>query len=427
MKRNKLIMALALTVLITFTAGAQRSTLNAATFGLFSGDADKFMDVNDWNEVKFNKFYAFLDGGSSNFVSGGFATRLGQTYLGIYYTGNLFRYDSTKSKDANGGLSGSVNPTSSPAYNNYANTSTLAFNDNLSILAGLPFGGLKLNISTNLSFRNSEDANTYKVKDRVGPLAFNLSWGNNFALGSGTLKPEVRAGYSINMKKLKVEPKAGTNTYTDTSGANILSLGLGADYVFEAKNNSQAVLSVQDTFRVNFYKNPQMESGTTKIYQDKNPISNDLSVSYKKTYNLDDRFSAGWLLGGDFFVSVDPVKTRIETGAVSTTTADYSGTTISLSPYTGIGFTYALVPERFSLNGGARVYLLNMYYDTFKDSLAVNTGQTKTQTQFSIVGLSDYNVALGGTLILNPMFTFDFSFGGSSGYSYLAALFSIKK
>jgi hypothetical protein len=411
------------------------SITSTATQGLWGNEVDHFMDVNDYDTVEFDKFYGLLQGGDIDYspsqkgssISGGFAKNFGSIYLGLYYTGNLARGISIETKDAGGNRIDSA-----------PDTGILSDNE-LQVLIGTPVGGFKLALVLANFSTNTDETPTQTVKNKAGGFGATLTWGKNFALGSGLLKPEVEAGYYFNLAKVETTNKSTGETVTTRNGeSSKLLAGLRATYEFAPGASSQSSLTLEDTINISFPTNPLEKSSLDPVQsrdQEGNKIENTLDGSFAKTYDLDERFSAGWLVGLSFGVTLDPVKeTYTSPGGVTSTNSDVKTTTVTLTPRAGVGFTYKFVPERFTLNGGVTA---SYEYELEKVKNNVSNVETTTRTlgsdDGSYFGGWTVNSALGGTLYFNPKVFLDFAagVGVSNGYfnanvSNLSLLVSVR-
>jgi hypothetical protein len=405
------------------SAMAQQSLTSSATQGLWDNEADRFMDVNDYDTVEFDKFYGLLQGGGGGNISGGFAKNFGSVYLGLYYYGNLASGSSVEEKDADGEW-----------LTNAAGDNGIYFYNQLYTLIGTPVGGFKLGLMLNGFRTDTDESLASTVEAKSGSFGVSLTWGNNFALGDGVLKPEVELGYYFDLNERETTPKPSGDTTTTHSGSSQLTLGFRGTYEFAPGASSQSSLTLEDTISVQFPTNPRSKSTvlgvTTTTEQEGNQISNGLYGSFAKTYDLDGRFSAGWNVGLSFYVTLDPVKTTATSGSATTTTSDRDTTTIQLVPTAGVGFTYKFVPDRFTLNGGVTAYY-GYTHQKWEDNRA--TGTALAETTYHYWDGLYMGGSLGGTLYFSPKVFLEFSTGAGliDGYfdidlSYFSLLVSVR-
>jgi len=96
-KKFKVLAVLAITALVlAMPVTAQISNTYSATAGVFTSDVDDSMNVHDYGNVEFEKWFGFV-GGTSNYLTLGYATNFGGIYLGTMFSGNFYSQDwSTK-------------------------------------------------------------------------------------------------------------------------------------------------------------------------------------------------------------------------------------------------------------------------------------------------------------------------------------------
>jgi hypothetical protein len=391
------------------------SMKNTATGGLWGNDMDNAQDVNDYQDVEFDKFFAFLAGGNTG-ITGGFAKNFGKIYVGIYYTGNLVNGSSVERTDAAGNRNDST-----------PNDNGFTFTDNLYGLIGTPVGGFKLGILSD--FRADKDTDevtaagtktTTKTTDNDGRLGLGLIWGKNFDIGPGVLKPEIGILYGFNLEKNETTSSTVPSTPTGSSTTRSvgdyapLQLLIQGDYVFPENGGRQSVISFSEFFDYHIFPDPRDESTTaggskTTVTRTGKEWDNTLSMGFKRTYGIDEKFSVAWNAEGVFFYSKsdEEAETEMTTASGTTNTAKTYGNTttdIRLTPRARLGFTYQFVPDKFALHGHAGVEL-----PFTRREVSSNVPNNKTSTTTTSWGGLTPFVGLGGTFQLHPMAVFDFS------------------
>ncbi|MDR1305948.1 MAG: hypothetical protein LBK74_00040 [Treponema sp.] len=387
------------------------SMKNTATGGLWGNDMDNAQDVNDYQDVEFDKFFAFLTGTSTG-ISGGFAKNFSSIYVGIYYTGSLVSGNSSEGTNA----AGDRDDTGTTDVG-------FAFTDNLYGLIGTPVGGFKLGILSD--FRSNEDKTTAtKITMKAGRLGLGLIWGKNFDVGPGTLKPEIGILYGFNPAETKTTTFATDLTTTTNGGYAPLQLLIQGDYVFPENGGRQSVISFSELFDYHIFQDPTAKrspalglgpdtsSSTTRKGKE---WDNTLSLGFKRTYELDEKFSVAWNAEGVFSYSTSDTEaeTEVKTPGSTTTTHAYGDTTttIGLTPRARLGFTYQFVPDKFDLHGHAGVQL--SFTRTKVSSNVPNSKESTTTTNWDN-GLTPF-AGLGGTFQLHPMAAFDFAINTTTG------------
>jgi hypothetical protein len=278
------------------------------------------------------------------------------------------------------------------------------------------------------NFTTDKDESTTETVDSTdGTLGLALTWGNNFPLGAGLLKPEIEFGYAFDLDTQKITTKATGNTATNhRDGYSILSAGLRGTYEFAPGAASQASLTVEEALSIRLYPDPVSTNpaSDTTTYQKGHHVTNSLAAVFRKTYDIDERFSAGWGAGLTFNMVFQKNKTELKTAGTTAVTANEDTTTITVTPRAGLGFVYRFVPDRFSLNGGAGVDFQFQNID-WKNHEASGAGTLAKRTTTSLSGLVP-RVNLGGTFYITPQFLLDFSAatGASGSFSLTTTQFT---
>jgi hypothetical protein len=399
------------------------SMKNTATGGLWGNDMDNAQDVNDYQDVEFDKFFAFLAGGNAG-ITGGFAKNFGKIYVGIYYTGTLVNGSSIERTNAAGNR---IDTTG-------GNDLGFTFTDNLYGLIGTPVGGFKLGILSD--FRTDKDefsgtisgiTGTVESTEKGGRLGLGLIWGKNFDIGPGTLKPEIGILYGFNLQKTETTvttttPPIITGNGTTSGGHAPLQLLIQGDYVFPENGGRQSVISFSEFFDYHIFPDPVNEtsttpaSGTSTTTRKGKAWANTLGLGFKRTYAIDEKFSVAWNVTGALTYRTTDTEEETEVkvpGFTSTTTHNYGDTTteIGFTPRARLGFTYQFVPDKFALHGHAGVEL--SFTRTEVSSNAPNDKTSTTTTSWGN-GLAPL-AGLGGTFQLHPMAAFDFTITTTTG------------
>jgi opacity protein-like surface antigen len=377
----QLYFAFTLFSLFTANLAAQPSRIASDAFGLFRNDADSFMDPNDYETVEFEKFFFYIQhspdfqqaydffsapkpaGMGNDILSAGYAGYLGSVYIGGFFEGNL--YERFRS---------SLTPNGT-AYTVY---------DTLSVLIGAePVGGIVL-----MAGYQCRDQTIGGVSGSAENLSFGGGWGKNFTLNNGFLiKPQVGFIYSeneINIPRLVKERiyELFTGISMGTSDINY-SIAGSAEADLELRRSGNAL--------------PIISAGYTFVYIDMplSPVVHVLSTSYKRVYDLNDRFSVGFGFGLDILFAAAK-------GTVSGTPTN--ATMLALIPNSQAGFTYKF-NSPFSVNAG-----INVDYD-----LGYRYTQTGDKSHpFAYLGNTFVSTRAGGCFQPNENLAIDFSY--ATGY-----------
>jgi hypothetical protein len=379
--KTKIYFAFVLLSLFAANLAAQSSRIAGDTFGLFRNDADSFMDPNDYGTVEFEKFFSCIRyspgfeqaydslsvpkpiGMGNDTLSAGCAGYFGSVYVGGFFEGNLYeRFRSNVAPDGN-------------AYTAY---------DTISVLTGIePIGGIVL-----MAGCRYRDQTIGGVSGSSGALSFGGGWGKNFALNNGfLLKPQL--GFMYSEDDINLPQSVKNHLYDLFVG---ISMGVsdmdycivgnaGADLELPRKGDALPVLSMGYTF--------------VHIDMRLSPAIHVLSGSYKRVYDLNDRFSAGFGFGLDiFFAMAKETVSGVPTSAML----------LALVPRGQAGFSYKFNGP-FSVNAG-----VNVDYDF---------GHRRTKTGgssrfFTYLGSAFVSTRAGGSFQPNENFAIDFSY--AAGY-----------
>jgi hypothetical protein len=330
-----------------------------STQGLFGTDEDSYADVNDWQDVEFEKFFAWAGARNVNAASpfgiqGGFATRLCPVYLGLYYNGTIWDGNSGKYTDEDGKRDDS---------HSYLTTEDgMGLTDRFDVIVGVPLiGGIKARVDLNLKrdedVVDSTKTTTTTVNTNRDKVILDLTWGKNFNLGGGLLKPEVELLYNWDFSGPKIEGPDGTAHDRDLPGVtpanigstsasifdlgdlSVLSIGAKADYEFASDGSSQAVLSAGYTLGVGIFKDPGYDNTTPASNKESwtgSYFKHEINAGYKKTFDINESLSAGWGAGADATIQSLDASYKLGGTAQDSPTA----LEIEIKPVVAAGFVY---------------------------------------------------------------------------------------
>lgn len=234
-RKGKMMALLIAAVMLVALAplAAQSSSTNTATAGVFTTDADKFMEPADYSTLDMDKSLFFAEYNEN--LGLGFAKKLGSLYLGTYYTGNVLRLDNPSDSievmttDAllDGQLAGTTTETVHSTNSSFKNTY-----NNFSVLIGLANMGFELGVWENFRFSDKMDENNDRKSENTrdgskvvsseytdislvqGRLSPSLDWGMRLPVGNMTLKPQVSLNAAFDLSS---EEYTNT-TYTEAFG-----------------------------------------------------------------------------------------------------------------------------------------------------------------------------------------------------------------
>jgi hypothetical protein len=282
----------------TAPASGPVSNQRTATAEIYSADVDRYLNVNNWSAVNFDKWFGFAHGsdvGSPAFRANlGYATKLGDIYLGARYFGNIF---------ADTGSAESV--TLNPAYDADTQeltslTETTSYPANklhnsvnqLDILIGVAGQGIKVgffesmsirptagnrNFSKTTNYLTGVEQYTYEPVEYTafaGYLLPSIQWGTVLNVNDLTIKPRVTLSFNIYQDTIIDTYQSYTTVYGDTVGNQTLTrasgqnngflrpgVAVGADIGLPKKDDVATTFAIDYTLNIDFYNNDYSGSG----------------------------------------------------------------------------------------------------------------------------------------------------------------------
>jgi hypothetical protein len=431
----RIITAMILSLLIVPALSAQvTSFTSAVTQGLFGTYIDDIQDVNDWSTVDFNNVIGYA-GARATGISGGFGTHLGSLFLGVGYSGDLWN--------------GTVTTTTidGDAADTVPSSGIVTFDNRFDVLLGSgSFGGLKISLALN-DFGSDTDKNEVggadeKQVDTTGSILAGVTWGKNFSLGGGTLKPEFGLTGTFALASIEITDGVANSSSTTKNPADNytqIALRAAADYEFAPNGNATTTLSGEYIFGI------RLKPGT--VYEGKNDsasglygttfgasdfessdkgayITNDLNLGYKQSYDIDRNTSVAWKAGAELGFDFRETKySGTQTIAGVTSDIDQKGTAttvFSVSPLAAAAVTYKFAGKPFSVNAGVGIRAgLTITSVENKDF----TPTTKrVETTYAYNDLTP-NFAIGGTLSPSDSLLLDLRLTGATNIGNFTFIF----
>jgi hypothetical protein len=433
MKRRIIIAAIAAALIVPALSAQVTSFTSQATHGLYGTYIDDIQDVNNYADVEFTRGIGYA-GARGTGVSGGFATHIGNLFLGVGYSGDLWSGSATTTK-----VDGDPADTLGPG-------GIVTFDNRFDVLLGSDsFGGVKITLALN-DFGSDTDENktgsvTQKRVDTTGSILVGGVWGKNFSLGGGTLKPEFGLNVTFapgSTKLTDVGTPNSSSTVKDPASATspnytAISLKAAADYEFAPQGNVTTTLSGDYTFTLRLKPDAVYEGKNTSAAgqygvsigatdfksSDKGAyITNSLNASYKRSYDIDERWSAAWKAGAGLGFNFTETKySGTQTVSGVTSDIDQKGTattTFTVNPLAAAALTYKFASKPFSLHTGLGLGAGVRIENRENKDYTPTTKQVVTTYTYS--PLSTY-FALGGTLNPTENFTIDMILTGGTGIS----------
>ena len=433
MKNRIFSFALLLSIIVAAGAVAQNlpggiwaSPQSNATEGRLRSNADDFIRPDTYTSVRFDKMFALLsflwDENYNPIVTAGFSAKINSLYIGAFYSGNFWtnapanNYTELMFDPAPaGGKTGS-------SYNYYNNISVVPEPvNNASILIGVADMGFRLTYRSNHQYFNNSDIVTRNpfYNNPAYPLAPEYQLYKNYHAEEGYIAPQVAWAMAKDLSENGIRPYATVDLVfnrnyqmTKTSGADSsgftgdkidhasnsfnpeLSAGLGG-YTFYRNNGLRASADFDYSLALNIYENDYSygEAGTYKIgrikgtynprivpFEEKFYVSNSFTPSVSCSWSSD---RAALRLRLDLLFSFSTDKAN----AMELDTANnlvYHGNsnttnTFTFLPNLRLAFQYKIIPDRLSLNTGARIQSTGIISETI-DRAYYNNG-TKSWSQ----------------------------------------------
>jgi len=393
----KFVFVLLLAIIVSAAAWAQNlpggiwtSPQSAATEGRYRSNADDFIRPDTHSGVKFNKWFgitAFMEDENFNpLATIGFAAKANDLYIGAFYSGNFWagipanNYTEQMYTTGNEPAGGSANKT----YNvyNFINISSQSVN-NVAVLFGFADMGLRLTYRTNHLLFNKSDIVTgnqlYKsYKAENGYIAPQIAWAFSKDLVSGKgIRPYVTLDLFFDRSYQKTET-SGVDANGNTGervqrSANVFSpaLGLGlGGYHFYNQDGFRGSFDVDYTISLNLYNNEysyvqggQYKTGKfagtfnpgTFPFVERSYFTNTLTPSVAGSWSKE-RLALRFKLNLPLTLTVEGASTMAVDGSDLIKSGNSDKTTsFTLRPDIRLAMQYKIVPDRLTLNAGARI------------------------------------------------------------------------
>jgi hypothetical protein len=388
------------------------SPQSTTTEGRYRSNADDFIRPDAYTGVKFNKWFGMVSflqdeiGGA--IATTGFATKVSNIYIGAFYSGNLWSGTPVNNYNEeepftkpNGGETGKT-------YNVYDTISVSGVTNpvnNVALLIGWNNMGFRLTYRTNYQVFNENDIvtkdenNAYQLYksyyDESGYIAPQIAWAMSKDLTKNGIRPYAAVDLVFYRDYQKTETNgADTNGITgEKIGRSLnhfdpsLSVGLGG-YTFYNEDGFKASADFDYVLTFNIYDNEYSytENGvykTGKITGTYSPgsnpyvqeyfISNLLTPSVSGSWN-DDRLALKFKLNLPLtFSSRIQDSMALNDGNLIYDGASNTTFTFTLRPDLRLAMQYKIIPNRLTLNSGARIQATAITMETInQESYTLN-------------------------------------------------------
>jgi len=428
MKNKIFSLALLLSMSMIVTAGVWAQNLpasiwtspqSATTEGRYRSNADDFIRPDAYLGVKFNKWFGLLsflwDENNNNYhapyATAGFATKVNGIYIGTFYSGNLWTgapvYNYTEREIVpNGGVSGK-------SYSVYDPINVAVMSppvNNFSVLIGVKDMGFRLTYRTNHQSFSENDIVLGATGNSTGQLY------KSYSAGSGYLAPQFAWAMAKDLTKGGIRPYVTIdlvfnrdNQDSETAGpdANGVSgskigrsgnhldpsfgLGLGGYTVYN-KDGFKLSCDLDYVLTLNIYDNEYSyeENGVYKTgtikgtyspsqvpFTEKSYVYNSVTPSLSGSWSQD-KVALKFKLNMPLTFVNEEASPMVEDAAtpgnliyIGTSASTFS---FSFRPDIRFAMQYKIIPDKLTLNVGARIQATAITLNTISQTQYNNSG-----------------------------------------------------
>jgi hypothetical protein len=392
------------------------SPQSTATEGRYRSNADDFIRPDTYTGVRFDKWFGLVsfltessisinEGASDAVATAGFATKAGKVYIGAFYSGNFWTWSPangyTEQKFAEG--SAPAGGVADKTYNVYDRPSVVPRPiNNAALLIGLADMGFRLTYRTNHQSFNKDD---FVIRTRVGttqPPEYNYQLYKNFHTEFGYIAPQIAWAMAKNLTKNGIRPYVSADLVfvrnherMETVGGTVIgegedavkvtgekisfsenhfdpSFGLGlGGYTFYENNGFRASFDFDYVLTFNIYNNDYsyVENGQNKTAQfsgtfrpgvysliEQNKVSNLLTPSLSGQWS-NDRLAMRFKLNLPLTLDLEEKNNMNLDGNYNPiyNGGSQSYTVFIFRPDLRLALQYKIIPNRLTLNAGARI------------------------------------------------------------------------
>ncbi|MDR2480516.1 MAG: hypothetical protein LBD48_14555 [Treponema sp.] len=384
------------------------STTNqkSASGGRFGGDIDNYMDTKGYGGIGLDRHFFFIGGRYQGRVTPalGYAAKLDDYYLGVYFRGTIVQgdnthhnapWDSNWDKDGNG-------------------SSKFTLNDNVAVLLGVPkIGGFRFDWiasdetgTTGPAFEKFKGVSrtyngetiTFAEGEAAGSMSFVLSYGNTFA---GRIKADAALGFATPDTLKVTGGQVGTDSFkfTQTKDTRVY-IKLGGGYTLNSTS------SVDGDYSLILMPGMEWEQTKGAVETSRKDSGNSrhlININYSKTFNWDDKISMKIKPNVAFNILAEQEVYETESASVD----NGKQTTLTVLPTIALGVQYK-PSGRLSFYTGTTITLFDLSSKTGEkgaDGAAWGDGNSSTD----IIQGSEAGLELGTSFALSDTLTLDFN------------------
>jgi len=359
------------------------SPQSAATSGRIRSTADNFIRADSYVDVKFDKFYTMMGyenaPGSANL---GYATKIKDAYLGIYYGGTLWaNIPNITYTESNGTWLG----TNKSGVKSYATlpdvTGGTAPSNNFSVLIGVKDMGFRVSVFTNKRLFTDSDfvsgGNSYKsYETESGVVTPQILWSMTKNLAANGIKPYVALDMAFTKNYAK------ENRYTNNGGS----------WTARGENVTQSDIYTNTTISAGL-------GGYTLLNKDNFRLSADLDyvlgfTIYDNEYNYNDSNGNSKIMTG--------FKGTVPTGGGTTGFNERSETRHKITPSLSGQWSDGPFAIRFKLNLNTPINETLSTEESLKGDGSGSTIKNGTDSKVVLVGFNpDFRLAVQWKIVPN--------------------------
>jgi hypothetical protein len=417
------------------------SSTSKATVGTLSGDADAFMSPVDWGSIE-NMDSSFVLAGVDEWgLSLGYARKLGKSYLGVSYSGDLIDelYRRFSNKDTESLWKTETRDTSQihsgPSLINGSGETPAGLvisNNDINIIFGIGVFGIRVGFAEWIrSVQNESDQPWGAEKSLESSLKPNLEVGFNIQAGKVTIKPAIRAAFDIHeYESVKAylemgtsptalnwmvredrinfwEPSAGLSLGVEVALSDTTSIefGLEGDAAYRMYREPGDPDQIVSSYKTGTGAVPTSPLDYSSVTGPAVLIVDDLTIpidlratgapSFAFTSDIGERLTLGAKIavdgGFDFLI------TENENGPNKLITTVMA---ISVAPDVALGASFHLIPDHFSLHAGIGLQLFSYSHITTNVDTEV-AGTTTSAPKVTATSLGLPSARFGGGLTVN--------------------------
>ena len=187
----------------------QSSNKSVSTAGVFTGDVDDALDVINYSNVEFDKWFGFIGYGGvgTSPVNLGYATRFGDLYLGAYYSGNVLQASENQTETVTVDYDLQSQLQTSKRTATVYGTNTVSSNNEIGVLIGVAGMGIKVGFAETVSETKYPNRTITITEDQDGSIVQSSGDIRDYSNVSGTLTPTLAWGMSIDAGSVVIKPQ----------------------------------------------------------------------------------------------------------------------------------------------------------------------------------------------------------------------------